>query len=74
MASQHHDDIGVACIDGKCKVVGYTEFCRYNLEFIMHVISAITHLSCGYILIFHVAYCFICMLHISMLMFLLYLL
>lgn len=28
MASQHHDDIGVACIDGKCKVVGYTEFCR----------------------------------------------
>lgn len=26
-----------------------------SLEFIMHVISAITHLSCGYIFIFHVA-------------------
>ncbi|XP_003386348.2 PREDICTED: uncharacterized protein LOC100637584 [Amphimedon queenslandica] len=30
MASQHHDDIGVACIDGKSKVLGFTEYCRYR--------------------------------------------
>ena len=32
MASQHHDDISVACIDDKCIVLGLTEFCRYNVH------------------------------------------
>ena len=30
MASQHHDDIGVACIDDKCFVLGLAEFARFE--------------------------------------------
>ena len=30
MASQHHDDVGVACIDDTCHVLGLAPFCRYN--------------------------------------------
>jgi len=29
LASQHHDDNSVACIEDKCYVVGFRQFCRY---------------------------------------------
>ena len=49
MASQHHDDISVACIDDKCIVLGLTEFCRYNVHlnewfWILHVCTVYIHL------------------------------
>ena len=38
MASQHRDDIGVACIDDTCQVLGLAPFCRYNCDICMHKI------------------------------------
>lgn len=41
MASQHHDDISVACIDDKCHVLGLSEFYRY-----MYIHTCIVYCVC----------------------------
>lgn len=33
MASQHHDDVSVACVDDKCLVLGFSQYCRYKQVF-----------------------------------------
>lgn len=32
LASQHHDDNSVACIEEKCYILGTTQYCRYCIH------------------------------------------